>query len=80
MHSAGSSSRASWEMTHDGALIYGTYSKVARLPGGLTYAMLFNHLAADIAAMAADLRTQQVSAFNAVQTWPEKDLYPSADS
>ena len=67
------------EMTHNGALTYGTYSTVARLPGGITFAMLFNHLATDIAAMMTDLQTQGISAISAVQAWPERDLYPSAD-
>jgi CubicO group peptidase (beta-lactamase class C family) len=67
------------EMTHNGALIYGTFSTVARLPGGTTFAILFNHLAADTAAMTTELQTQQVLAFNAVQTWPQRDLYSSAD-
>jgi CubicO group peptidase (beta-lactamase class C family) len=67
------------EMTHNGALTYGTYSTIARLPGGVTFAMLFNHLAADIAAMMTELQTQSLSALNAIQTWPERDLYSSAD-
>lgn len=67
------------EMTHNGALTYGTCSTVARLPGGITFAMLFNHLATDIAAMVTELQAQGVSAINAVQTWPEGDLYSSAD-
>ena len=66
-------------MTHNGALTYGTYSTIARLPGGVTLAMLFNHLAFDIAAMMTELQTQSISALNAVQTWPERDLYLSAD-
>lgn len=46
---------------------------------GVTFALLFNHHATDLAAMATELQTQSVSSINAVQTWPERDLYPSAD-
>ena len=67
------------EMSHNGALTYGTYSTVARLPGGITFAMLFNHLATDIAAMMAGVQTQGIAAIAATQSWPDRDLYPSAD-
>src|SRR3954470_14835068 len=65
------------DMAHDGALSHGTFSRIARLPGGLTYAMLFNHHAMDLPAMQTDF--DPFSTVAAVRTWPERDLYPSAD-
>jgi hypothetical protein len=36
-------------------------------------------MAAGLVATVTELQTQSVSAINAVQTWPEQDLYTSAD-
>jgi N-acyl-D-amino-acid deacylase len=69
----------SLEMSHNGALTYGTLSTIARFPGGITSALLFNHLPTDIGGVLADLHTRFVPAVNAIRTWPHADLYPSAD-
>lgn len=67
------------EMAHNGALIFGSCSTIGRLPGGITFALLFNYISADVVAMATELQTQSVAAINAVRTWPKRGLYPSAD-
>lgn len=66
-------------MTHNGALTFGTSSIVARLPEGVTFAILFNHLATDVAGMVTALQAQSVAAIGGVQSWPARDLYPTAD-
>lgn len=68
------------EMSHSGALTYGTLSTVARLPGGVTFALLFNHLATDVPAMGKEAEQQAMSAIEAIQRWPQRDLYASADA
>lgn len=68
------------EMSHNGALTYGTYSTIARFPGEITFAMLFNHLATDIAARITGMQMQGIAAIAGIPTWPERDLYASADT
>lgn len=62
-------------MSHNGALTYGTLAVITRLNGGITYAMLFNHLDPDIPAVLRELGTKSVAAMKAIKTWPTHDFY-----
>ena len=65
------------EMTHSGEFVQSTYSYITRLPGDVTFAMVFNHYPS--ADMAIELGERTIAAIDAVKIWPEKDLYSSAD-
>jgi N-acyl-D-amino-acid deacylase len=60
---------------HNGALTYGSLSVVTRLNGGVTYAMVFNHLDPDIASVLRDLGTKPIEAIKTIKTWPTHNLY-----
>lgn len=62
-------------MTHNGALTYGTLSMITRINGGITLALLFNHLDPDIASVLRDLSTKSTNAIKAIKTWPTHNLY-----
>jgi hypothetical protein len=62
-------------MAHNGALTFGTLSTIARLPDGVTFAMLFNHLDFKYVAMVVDLARSSVKAIGEVRTWPAGDKY-----
>lgn len=64
-------------MGHAGAISYGTLSVVYRLPQGITYAALFNHLDADIGAALGTLESELIGAARSVHRWPAHDLYQS---
>ena len=64
-------------MTHSGEFVQSTYSVMARLPGDVTFAMVFNHCPS--VDMAIELGERTIAAIDAVKIWPEKDLYSSAD-
>ena len=64
-------------MAHVGSLVQSTLSIVARLPGGVTFATLFNHF--PNMDMAIEVQECMIAAIGAVGTWPEKDLYSLAD-
>jgi CubicO group peptidase (beta-lactamase class C family) len=50
------------EMSHNGAITWGTASTIARLPGGITYAMCFNRLGYDIGTFVTGLATESSAA------------------
>jgi hypothetical protein len=45
------------------------------LNGGVTYAMVFNHLDPDIASVLRDLGTKPIEAIKTIKTWPTHNLY-----
>ncbi len=57
-------------MSHNGALTFGTLSSISRLSGGITFAILFNHLSTSYIAMVVDLEHASVRAMRSVTSWP----------
>jgi N-acyl-D-amino-acid deacylase len=62
-------------MGHNGALTYGSLSTVTRMNGGITLALLFNHLDPDIASVLREMGSKSVAAIKAIKTWPSHNLY-----
>jgi len=62
-------------MSHNGALTFGTLSMITRMNGGITFAMLFNHLDPDIASVLGELSTKSTAAINSIKSWPTHNLY-----
>lgn len=60
---------------HNGALTNGTLSMITRLNGGITLALLFNHLDPDIGAVLKDLSGGSIAAIKSIKTWPTHNLY-----
>jgi CubicO group peptidase (beta-lactamase class C family) len=62
-------------MGHNGAITWGTSSTIARLPGGITYAMCFNRLGYDVGKFVGGLAAGSAAAVKRVTAWPSRDLY-----
>jgi CubicO group peptidase (beta-lactamase class C family) len=63
-------------MAHAGAISFGTFSAIRRLPGGITLGAVFNHLAIDIDAMGVGLQNGVDAVANGITNWPAHDYYP----
>ena len=66
---------ASFVMSHNGAITWGTSSTIGRLPGGLTFALCYNRLPYDISAFVTASAKSAAEAINRVTMWPSHDLY-----
>jgi CubicO group peptidase (beta-lactamase class C family) len=65
-------------MSHAGAITFGTCSVVFRLPGGITYAAVFNHLDPNIGGMVGvSIQDGLIAAAKSVRSWPSGDLSPN---
>jgi CubicO group peptidase (beta-lactamase class C family) len=65
-------------MSHAGAITFGTCSVVFRLPRGITYAAVFNHLDPNIGAMVGvSVQDGLIAAAKSVKSWPSGDLSPT---
>jgi CubicO group peptidase (beta-lactamase class C family) len=63
-------------MAHAGAISFGTFSAIRRLPGDITLGAVFNHLDIDIDRMGVDLQNGIDSTANGIAHWPAHDYYP----
>ena len=63
-------------LAHAGAISFGTFSAVRRLPNDVTLAAVFNHLAIDIDAMGLGFENGIDEVANGIKHWPAYDLYP----
>ncbi|MDQ6826954.1 MAG: beta-lactamase family protein [Candidatus Eremiobacteraeota bacterium] len=64
-------------MSHNGALTFGTLSSVTRLPGGITFAAVFNHLDINYIATVIALERGSLAVSRGIKSWPTHDLYPT---
>jgi CubicO group peptidase (beta-lactamase class C family) len=61
--------------SHAGAITFGTLSAIFRLEGGVTFAILFNHLDPNVVAMGLDVEHQLITAGYSVVNWPSGNTY-----
>ena len=63
-------------LAHAGAISFGTFSIIRRLPNDVTLAAVFNHLDIDISAMGLGCENGIDRVANGIKEWPAYDLYP----
>jgi len=61
---------------HNGAITWGTFSSMQRLPGNITTGVNFNRLPFDIRKAIEQFQAQIAEAFGSISGWPQTDLYP----
>jgi CubicO group peptidase (beta-lactamase class C family) len=66
-------------MTHNGAITWGTFSAIGRLPNGLTFGLCYNRLPYDIGAFVGATSKKLAAVINRVTAWPSHDLYAQYD-
>ena len=60
---------------HNGAITFGTLSRVQRLPGGITTGISFNRLPFDVRKAVVELEGRITSEIGTIGDWPDVDRY-----
>ena len=63
-------------LAHAGAISFGTFSAIRRLPNDITLGAVFNHLDINIDAMGVGFQNGIDATANGITHWPAYDLYP----